>query len=42
MKRAGLEEEDAFRRMQKFASMKNQKLVEIARTILTAEEAMGE
>lgn len=41
MKRGGLDEESAFRRMQKLASTKNQKLVEIARTILTAEEAFG-
>jgi response regulator NasT len=41
MKRGGLDEESAFRRMQKLASAKNQKLAEIARTILTAEEAFG-
>ncbi len=39
MKRAGLDEHDAFRRLQKLASDKNRKLVEIARTILTADEA---
>ena len=32
-------EHDAFRRLQKLASDKNKKLVEIARIILTAEEA---
>ena len=41
MKKAGLDEADAFRRLQKLASDKNQKLVEIARMILTAEEAYG-
>lgn len=41
MKRAGMSEEDAFRRMQKLASSKNQRLIEIARTILTADEAFG-
>jgi response regulator NasT len=39
MKRAGLEEPHAFRRLQKLASEKNQKLVDIARSIITAEEA---
>lgn len=38
MKRTGLDENEAFRRMQKIASEKNKKLVEIAATILTAEE----
>jgi response regulator NasT len=41
MKKAGLDEHDAFRRLQKLASDKNKKLVEIARIILTAEEAYG-
>jgi two-component system, response regulator PdtaR len=41
MKKAGLDEADAFRRLQKLASEKNKKLVEIAQTILTAEEAFG-
>ncbi len=41
MQRAGLSEPDAFRRLQKLASSKSQKLVEIARMIVTAEEAMG-
>lgn len=40
MKRAGLDEEAAFKRLQKLASEKNLKLVEIARTILTADEAL--
>jgi response regulator NasT len=41
MKRAGLDEGAAFRRLQKLASEKNLKLVEIARSILTADEAMS-
>jgi response regulator NasT len=39
MKRARLDEADAFRRLQKLASDKNKKLVEIAQSIVTAEEA---
>jgi response regulator NasT len=39
MKRAGLDEQSAFRRLQKLASEKNTKMAEVARTILTAEEA---
>jgi len=39
MKRAALDEPDAFRRLQKLASAKSVKLVEIARMIVTAEEA---
>jgi response regulator NasT len=39
MKKTGLDEPEAFRRLQKLASEKNRKLVEIASTILTAEEA---
>ncbi len=41
MKKAGLDEGDAFRRLQRLASDKNKKLIEIAQTILTAEEAYG-
>jgi response regulator NasT len=41
MKKAGLDEHDAFRRLQKLASDKNKKLIEIAQTILTADEAFG-
>jgi two-component system, response regulator PdtaR len=41
MRKTGLDEADAFRRLQKLASDKNQKLVAIARMILTAEEAYG-
>jgi AmiR/NasT family two-component response regulator len=39
MKRARLDEAEAFRRLQKIASDKNKKLVEIAQMIVTAEEA---
>ena len=40
MRRVGLDEEAAFRRLQKLASEKNLKLVELARTVLIAEEAL--
>jgi response regulator NasT len=40
MKKVRLDEQDAFRRLQKLASDKNLKLVEIARILLTAEEAL--
>lgn len=40
MKRAALDEHDAFRRLQKLASEKNRKLIDIATMIVTAEEAM--
>lgn len=39
MKKANLDEHTAFRRLQRLASDKNKKLVEIAQMILTAEEA---
>jgi response regulator NasT len=39
MKRTGLDEHEAFRRLQRLASERNRKLVEIAQSILTAEEA---
>jgi response regulator NasT len=39
MKKAGLDEAAAFRRLQKLASDKNLKLIAIARILLTAEEA---
>ena len=42
MKKAELDEADAFRRLQKLASDQNRKLVEIARMLLTAEEAFTE
>ena len=38
MKNAGIDEQEAFRRLQRMASDKNRKLVEIAEMILTAEE----
>ena len=41
MKKANLGEGDAFRRLQKLASDKNRKLIDIAHMILTAEEAFG-
>lgn len=40
MKRVDLDEEQAFRRLQKLASEKNQKLARIAQMIVTAEEAL--
>jgi response regulator NasT len=40
MKRASLDEQEAFRRLQKLASEKSRKLVEIAQMILVAEEAV--
>ncbi|MDR3638509.1 MAG: response regulator [Isosphaeraceae bacterium] len=39
MKNASLDEAEAFRRLQKLASEQNRKLVEVARVLLTAEEA---
>jgi response regulator NasT len=39
MRRTGLSEQEAFRRLQDLASNKNIKMVEIARSIVTAEEA---
>lgn len=41
MKKTGLDEHDAFRKLQKLASEKNKKLVEIAQMLLTAEEVFG-
>lgn len=41
MKKAGLGEHDAFRRLQKISSDKNKKLVEVAQSILLAEEALA-
>lgn len=40
MKRAQLDEQDAFRRLQKLASEKNRKLIEISTMIVTADEAL--
>lgn len=42
MKRGELDEPTAFRRLQKLASDRNTKLAEIARMVVTAEEALGE
>ncbi len=39
MKHAGLDESEAFRRLQKLASEKNIKLIDVATTIVTAAEA---
>ncbi len=39
MKKASLDEHDAFRRLQRLASDRNKKLVDVAQMILTAEEA---
>ena len=39
MKRAKLDEPEAFRRLQKLARDKNLKLIEIAKIVVTAEEA---
>ena len=39
MKRGGLAEPDAFRRLQELASTKHQRMAEIAQSIITAEEA---
>ena len=40
MKKAGLDEQAAFRRLQKLASDRNRKLVDIAQALLLAEEAL--
>ena len=41
MKHLAVDESEAFRRLQKFASTKNKKLIEIAETIVTASEALN-
>ena len=41
MNRAGLSEQDSFRRLQRLSNDRNVKLVEIARSIVTAEEAIS-
>ena len=41
IKRAGLTEPDAFRRLQLLSSQKNKKMIEIARTIVEADEAFN-
>jgi response regulator NasT len=38
MKKTGLDEQEAFHRLQKLASENNRKLIEIAQTILRAEQ----
>jgi two-component system, response regulator PdtaR len=40
MKRSKLEEPDAFRRLQKMATSKSMKLVEVAQAIVTAEDVI--
>jgi two-component system, response regulator PdtaR len=40
MKKAGLDDHAAFRHLQKLANDKNRKLIEIAKMILAAEEAL--
>lgn len=42
MKRSNLSEQEAFRRLQLLSSRKNRKMVEIARTLVEAEEAFGD
>ena len=39
MLRAGLDEQEAFRRLQQLSRDQNRKLIEIARSIMTAEAA---
>lgn len=39
MKKTGLDEQEAFRRLQRLASDRNRKLIDVAQMILTAEEA---
>ncbi|HVW39250.1 MAG TPA: ANTAR domain-containing protein, partial [Pirellulales bacterium] len=41
MKHLNLDEQDAFRKLQKLASSKNKKLVEIAEMVLTMAEALN-
>ncbi len=41
MKRAELSEPDAFKRLQLLSSQKNKKMIDIARTIVEADEAFG-
>ncbi|WP_339688013.1 ANTAR domain-containing response regulator [Gimesia maris] len=42
MKLAGIDEPDAFKRLQLLSSQKNQKMAEIAQSIITANEAFGD
>ena len=39
MKKTGLDEQESFRRLQKLSSARNLKLVDVAKSILTADEA---
>jgi response regulator NasT len=41
MKRGSLDEQEAFRRLQKLASEKSRKLIDIAQMVVVAEEAVG-
>ena len=41
MKRANLDESAAFRRLQRLASERNLKLIQIAGSIVTADDAFG-
>ena len=41
MRRAGIDEQNAFRRLQKLARDENKKLIEVARIIITTEKALG-
>ena len=41
MKLAGIDEKDAFRRLQELASEKNQKLIDAAQSILAVEKAVS-
>lgn len=41
MKRIGLDEQEAFTRLEQLASDKNQKMAQIAQVFLTAEDALG-
>jgi two-component system, response regulator PdtaR len=41
MKKTGLEEHDAFRRLQNLAQEKQKKLVEVAQMIVTADTALS-
>jgi response regulator NasT len=42
MRKANLDEQSAFRRLQKLASGKNRKLIDVAQAIVTAEEAFAD
>jgi AmiR/NasT family two-component response regulator len=42
MKGIGLDEQDAFRRLQKLASGQNRKLVEVARMVVAGEQSYSD